>query len=736
MTEQIGTLNTLQIREKHRITNEYRDFWQTHQHSKVDDDLIELLFERAAEITVRVEEEDRLLKCIEEEEEGNNETTETEKAAAGSRKAGSSEALFWDVESVNPSKDPATFVRSLVLSTLKDSEIPEERVDAFITKFDTLYPMDKWLNHEVTFGPAMAEKFAELAVEVSEKAAKLHAAVAAAKNPVSYHTDRDFSFVIESLLAQLTSISEELDVQLAPTPALTPKKPEVAATAEKSGDNTAVETPDKMDVEASTGEEKEEPMEVTEEEEEEEESGETPKPVQKVQKNTPKGKQQKKGPQPHQKNQKGKQKTNAKQQQQHQQQQQQHQKPHAKNAPNAKIEAKREEKEDSKVDVKEEDRKKKAPQTSPVATSEEASTKMDVEEKTDAATTTAAVTGEEEKAKKEEEGEEQQQQQVEVEVADPEAEKKKAEEEEKKPIEDLTTQGTLKIENIAGNVAKLRPQIDEFKKSTDLLDLNSLTKNPIDGVKAVEKMQKKCREYSEYLMRDLLTLDEIAGTEAIRPIRKARVGEIQQLMDRMDEISHHLTKIHTDLEKDAKAAQDKLDAEAAKKREEEEAKKKAEQEQLEARRKQVMEDAGKVAWDQLRLEPKFHAQEASGSYIISASIPGMNTKDIGLRMTDGGNVLEISGTRRPTEEEISKLANILETNPRFAARYANTSKPDAMLSLGKGKFGKFVKRFEIPEDALTERMSASYDNGILKVVIPRMARNRGFFPSYDYDSFW
>lgn len=645
MTEQIGTLNTIQIREKHKIMNEYRDFWQTHQHSKVDNDLIELLFERAAEISIRVEEEDRLFKTAEEQENGDD--VECEQAI---RKEGSSESLFWDVSSINPSEDPSSFVRSLVLSTLKDANIPEERVDAFIAKFDALYPMDKWLNHEVSFAPEMAKKFAALASEVAQKAEKLRNAVTSSKDPMNYHTDRDFAFVIESLLAQLTSISDELDVQLAPTPVLPakPSEPEV----------------EKMEVENSAPEKKEEEvkeaeaMEVTEQK---------PTAADETQKGDENG---------------------------------------------MKIESKRE-KDDIKVEVKEEggeEPKEKIPRSS---------TEMDVEEKAGDA----------------------------METVDPEEEKRRQEEEEKKRIDDLTKQGTLKIENVAGNVAKLRPQIDEFKKNTDLLDLNALTQDPIEGVKKVDKLQKKCREYSEYLMRDLLTLDGIAGTEAIRPIRKARVGEIQQLMDRMDEISHHLTRIYTDLEKDAKAEQERLEAEAAKKRAEEEAKKKAEQERLEAeaakkreekeaRIKQVVEEAAQIEWDQLRLEPKFHAQEASGSYVISASIPGMSTKDIGLRMTDDGNVLEISGLRKPTEEEIVKVVNLLESNPKVAARYAEMDRKEAMKALGRGRFGKFVKKFEIPDDAIVDRMSASYDNGILKVVIPRMIRNRGFFPAYDYDSFW
>lgn len=631
MTEQIGTLNTIQIREKHRIMNEYRDFWQTHQHSKVDNDLIELLFERAAEITIRVEEEDRIFKSnMEQEEESDSaETTECETeekrpAKTEPRKTGSSEALFWDVSSLNPSEDPTAFVRSLVLSTLKGNEIPEERVDAFIAKFDDLYPMDKWLNHEVSFAPEVAKKFAALAAEVSEKAAKLHSAVLSSKNPVSYHTDRDFSFVIESLLAQLTTISEELDIQLAPTPALVAMKAEGDANASS----------DKMDVENATEQ----------------------------------------------------------------------------SEPDTKSEPEKEEKGDEEGDAIDVEKKNES----------QSQANMEVEEQ-------------KENDPKEESPEN-------METIDPEEEKQKEEDAEKKRIDDLTKQGTLKIENVAGNVAKLRPQIDEFKKSTDLLDLNALTQNPIEGVKSVEKLQKKCREYSEYLMRDLLTLDGIDGTDAIRPIRKARVGEIQQLMDRMDEISHHLARIYADLEKDAKVAQEKLEAE-------EEARKKAEQERLEAeagkrreekeaRIKEAVEEAAKVEWEQLRLEPKFHAQEASGSYIISASIPGLDTKDIGLRMTEDGNVLEISGVRRPTEEEIKKVVGVLESNPKVAARYAEMPKTDAFKALGRGRFGKFVKKFEIPNDALVDRMSASYDDGILKVIIPRMVRNRGFFPAYDYDSFW
>lgn len=45
----------------------------------------------------------------------------------------------------------------------------------------------------------------------------------------------------------------------------------------------------------------------------------------------------------------------------------------------------------------------------------------------------------------------------------------------------------------------------------------------------------------------------------------------------------------------------------------------------------------------------------------------------------------------------------------------------APLVLGSGRYGTFVQRFRLPDDAEPEGVRADYDRGVLKVTIPKRA---------------
>lgn len=92
----------------------------------------------------------------------------------------------------------------------------------------------------------------------------------------------------------------------------------------------------------------------------------------------------------------------------------------------------------------------------------------------------------------------------------------------------------VEIKKVADRVDSLKPQIQQLHENSELLNLrwqifmylvtriSELSRNPLEGVKQVEKLQKKSLEYSEYLMRDLLALDKIDSNQAVRPMRKGQ----------------------------------------------------------------------------------------------------------------------------------------------------------------------------------------------------------------------
>lgn len=92
--------------------------------------------------------------------------------------------------------------------------------------------------------------------------------------------------------------------------------------------------------------------------------------------------------------------------------------------------------------------------------------------------------------------------------------------------------------------------------------------------------------------------------------------------------------------------------------------------------------------------PSVDISETGKSYEIELSLPGMNKKDFNLEVED--NVLTISGDRKLEKEDKNKTYHRVES-----------------------QYGSFSRSFNLPEDAKSGDISASYENGILKVRVPK-----------------
>jgi len=58
--------------------------------------------------------------------------------------------------------------------------------------------------------------------------------------------------------------------------------------------------------------------------------------------------------------------------------------------------------------------------------------------------------------------------------------------------------------------------------------------------KLLRDFKKKCLSYSEKLLKDLMSLDEIVNTPEARPLRKQQVQNIQQMMEDVDTLTSKL----------------------------------------------------------------------------------------------------------------------------------------------------------------------------------------------------
>ncbi|XXG67483.1 hypothetical protein AAC387_Pa06g0823 [Persea americana] len=88
-------------------------------------------------------------------------------------------------------------------------------------------------------------------------------------------------------------------------------------------------------------------------------------------------------------------------------------------------------------------------------------------------------------------------------------------------------------------------------------------------------------------------------------------------------------------------------------------------------------------------------KETPEAHIIKADLPGMNKVDVKVEV-DEGRVLQISGEQSEEKEE----------------------KTDKWHRVERIR-GKFLRRFQLPENAKVDEMKATMEDGVLTVVVPK-----------------
>jgi len=92
--------------------------------------------------------------------------------------------------------------------------------------------------------------------------------------------------------------------------------------------------------------------------------------------------------------------------------------------------------------------------------------------------------------------------------------------------------------------------------------------------------------------------------------------------------------------------------------------------------------------------PATDVTETKDSLIVWVELPGMKREDI--KVSVGNNILSIRGERRQVNEE--------ESN------YHRTER----------SYGAFSRIFKLPFTVLADQIKANYENGLLKVLLPKV----------------
>jgi len=92
--------------------------------------------------------------------------------------------------------------------------------------------------------------------------------------------------------------------------------------------------------------------------------------------------------------------------------------------------------------------------------------------------------------------------------------------------------------------------------------------------------------------------------------------------------------------------------------------------------------------------PEVDITEDAETITVKTELPGMKREDIEIDVANG--VLSIKGEKKEEKEEKSKTWHRREV-----------------------RYGSFARSFTLPTDVKSDEAKASYDNGVLKVVLPK-----------------
>jgi HSP20 family protein len=98
------------------------------------------------------------------------------------------------------------------------------------------------------------------------------------------------------------------------------------------------------------------------------------------------------------------------------------------------------------------------------------------------------------------------------------------------------------------------------------------------------------------------------------------------------------------------------------------------------------------------LSPKVNVAETDKGLEVTADLPGIDQKDIEINLADG--ILTLKAEHKAEKEEKDEKKH---------------------YHLAERSFGTFMRSFELPFEADTDKVEASFEKGVLKISVPRSA---------------
>ncbi len=100
-------------------------------------------------------------------------------------------------------------------------------------------------------------------------------------------------------------------------------------------------------------------------------------------------------------------------------------------------------------------------------------------------------------------------------------------------------------------------------------------------------------------------------------------------------------------------------------------------------------------WGKVMKVPAVNVTDNKDSYVVCLAVPGMRKEDFAIEMD--GNMLTISSEKEETKEE-----------------------KESKYTRKEYSYSSFSRSFTLPEDVNKEKIDAKYENGELKLVLPKV----------------
>lgn len=132
--------------------------------------------------------------------------------------------------------------------------------------------------------------------------------------------------------------------------------------------------------------------------------------------------------------------------------------------------------------------------------------------------------------------------------------------------------------------------------------------------------------------------------------------------------------------------------------------------------------------------PATDINETDDSYELQAELPGYDKKDIKIEVGDDGRSLVVSGNVEKVHEEKPKVPkkDKAPSGDKQSQELTTKKESDSQVAtrgeapqwwVNERVVGSFTRSFSFPTTINPDSIKASYDNGILKVVVPKVKEN-------------